>query len=60
MGTMDQRRIPAEELRALAEAQLSRAAIAGDDARLAALEELFALLEGELEGDLDQAGAPRH
>ena len=50
----------AEELTEQVEAELARAEVADDQTRLETLESVHARLENELEGDPDQAGAPRH
>ena len=49
-----------EELREQVDGDLARAEVSDDEARLATLEDVHAQLEGELEGDLDQAGSTRH
>lgn len=49
-----------EELAEQVDRDLARAEVADDETRLATLEDVHARLEGELEGDLDQAGSTRH
>ena len=49
-----------DELTRDIESDLERAEVADDESRLAALESVHERLESELEGDVDQAGTPRH
>ena len=49
-----------DELTRDIESELERAEVADDGSRLAALESVHERLENELEGDVDQAGTPRH
>lgn len=59
MNEGDERPGSPEKLTEEVEAELARAEVADDEARLTTLEEVHRRLENELEGDPDQAGAPR-